>query len=58
MAHRRLSIIIPSRLQGMSILPNLSRFSRFVNKDPKIHMQSFVDIFIISLVTNHGYYLI
>lgn len=55
---KKLLIIIPSRLQGAIIPPNLPKFSGSINKDLVTYVERFLKAFITSLVINHGYYLI
>jgi hypothetical protein len=55
---RSLPITGPNGLKGVIIPTNLLKFTGFPNENPATHVERFVEVLIISLVTDHDYYFI
>ncbi len=58
MLSKGLPITVPNGLKRVTIATNLFKFTGFPNENPTTHVERFVEVLIISLVTNHDYYLI
>jgi hypothetical protein len=58
MLPRGLPIAVPNGLKGVTIPANLVKFAGSPYEDPTTHVERFVEVLIINLVTNHDYYFI
>jgi hypothetical protein len=58
MLPRGLRIIIPQGLMPVTMPVNLPKFSGTRNEDLAAHVERFVKVFIMSLITDPNYYLV